>query len=87
MTDEEQVRENAVDYIESQINIVDDSQNDFLETVNQEHRVSEWMFENVSTVSRPRRAKYHARIDRFLTNGIIIVGVLLFAVLLIAFMG
>ncbi len=33
-----------------------------------------------------RRAKYHARMDRFLTNGIIIVGVLLICVLLIAFL-
>lgn len=36
---------------------------------------------------RGKRAKYHAKIDRFLTNGIIIVGVLLLAVLLIAFLG
>lgn len=36
---------------------------------------------------RKKRAKYHAKIDRFLTNGIIIVGVLLLGVLLIAFMG
>ncbi|MBR7927942.1 hypothetical protein KBI51_07100 [Aerococcaceae bacterium zg-ZUI334] len=35
---------------------------------------------------RGRRSKYHARIDKFLTNGIIIVGVLLLAVLLIAFL-
>lgn len=32
-----------------------------------------------------RRAKYHARMDRFLNNGIIIVGVLFICVLLIAF--
>lgn len=32
-----------------------------------------------------RRAKYHARTDRFLNNGIIIVGALLICVLLIAF--
>lgn len=36
---------------------------------------------------RGKRAKYHAKIDQFLTNGIIIVGVLLLAVLLIAFLG
>lgn len=34
----------------------------------------------------PRRAKYNARIDRFLNNGIIIVGVLLIIVLVIAFL-
>ena len=33
-----------------------------------------------------RRAKYSAKVDRFLTNGIIVVGVLLIAVLLIAFL-
>jgi len=33
-----------------------------------------------------KRAKYSARIDRFLTNGIIVVGVLLIAILLIAFL-
>lgn len=38
-------------------------------------------------VNRGKRAKYHAKIDQFLTNGIIIVGVLLLAVLLIAFLG
>ena len=34
----------------------------------------------------PKRAKYNAKMDRFLTNGIIIVSVLLVAVLLIAFL-
>lgn len=34
----------------------------------------------------PRRTKYNARIDRFLNNGIIIVGVLLIIVLVIAFL-
>lgn len=33
-----------------------------------------------------RRSKYNARIDRFLNNGIIIVGVLLIIVLVIAFL-
>lgn len=33
-----------------------------------------------------RRAKYSAKVDRFLTNGIIVVGVLLVIVLLIAFL-
>lgn len=33
-----------------------------------------------------RRAKYSAKLDRFLTNGIIVVGVLLIVVLLIAFL-
>ncbi|MBF6626163.1 hypothetical protein IU402_06185 [Aerococcaceae bacterium zg-BR9] len=46
---------------------------------------------NDNRQSRPepvlgRRSKYHARIDKFLNSGIIIVGVLLLAVLLIAFL-
>ncbi|MDO4432655.1 MAG: hypothetical protein Q4B80_04980 [Aerococcaceae bacterium] len=41
---------------------------------------------DVKAGSLPQRAKYHARIDRFLTNGIMIVGVLLIGVLLIAFL-
>lgn len=35
---------------------------------------------------KQKRAKYSAKVDRFLTNGIIIVTVLLIAVLLIAFL-
>lgn len=34
-----------------------------------------------------KRAKYNSKVDQFLTNGIIIVGVLLLAILLIAFLG
>ncbi len=62
-----------------------------------EHQIDDWDEEVVyeettdsheDTEQTPiqRRAKYHARMDRFLTNGIIIVGVLLICVLLIAFL-
>lgn len=37
-------------------------------------------------VERQYRAKYSAKVDRFLNHGIIIVGVLLLAVLLIVFL-
>lgn len=37
-------------------------------------------------VERRYRAKYSAKVDRFLNHGIIIVGVLLLAVLLIVFL-
>lgn len=40
--------------------------------------------ENVRPVEQ--RAKYNAKVDRFLNNGIIIVGVLLILVLIIAFL-
>ncbi|MGX7092430.1 hypothetical protein [Hutsoniella sourekii] len=41
-----------------------------------------------SQYSQPlkRRSRYHAGMDRFLNNGIIIVGILLLIVLLIAFL-
>ncbi|MGF3114507.1 hypothetical protein ACQV2R_03880 [Facklamia sp. P12937] len=42
------------------------------------------MGEDISSIRK--RAKYSAKIDRFLNNGIIIVGVLLVLVLLIAFL-
>lgn len=43
-------------------------------------------YEETSEQTDVRRAKYSAKVDRFLTNGIIVVGVLLIAVLLIAFL-
>lgn len=43
-------------------------------------------FEEENDQTSIRRAKYSAKVDRFLTNGIIVVGVLLIAVLLIAFL-
>ena len=42
--------------------------------------------DNDAEYAYQRRAKYHTKMDRFLTNGIIIVGVLLVAVLLVAFL-
>ncbi|MGX7349322.1 hypothetical protein [Dolosicoccus paucivorans] len=42
--------------------------------------------EQEELVERRYRAKYSAKVDRFLNHGIIIVGVLLLAVLLIVFL-
>lgn len=56
----------------------------FVERVNEFGETSQRIF---NEEKRTKRAKYHAKIDRFLTNGIIIVGILLVAVLLIAFLG
>lgn len=44
------------------------------------------VYEDDNEQGNVRRAKYSAKVDRFLTNGIIVVGVLLIAVLLIAFL-
>lgn len=59
--------------------------NSFLSQGDSNHLDDEPLTEDQVT-RLPKRAKYNARIDRFLTNGIIIVTVLLIAVLLIAFL-
>lgn len=56
----------------------------------QEHALTEETSEGMSTEAihpeLPKRARYNAKIDRFLNNGIIITGVLLILVLIIAFL-
>ena len=51
-----------------------------------EQRPFQAVSEDLTEQGQIRRAKYSAKIDRFLTNGIIVVGVLLVIVLLIAFL-
>ncbi|WP_124057558.1 hypothetical protein [Vaginisenegalia massiliensis] len=46
----------------------------------------DWQGEDQDPGLPKKRAKYSAKVDRFLNSGIIIVGVLLLAVLLIAFL-
>lgn len=41
---------------------------------------------HIASSKDPMRSKYHAGMDRFLNNGIIVVGILLIIVLLIAFL-
>lgn len=57
-------------------------QSDEMITENESEMFDEWEKAPIDG----KRAKYSAKIDRFLTNGIIVVGVLLIAILLIAFL-